>query len=223
MEGNTLPKANRRQSKARDCLPGAGIGPPVGDRRAVPAGINLIDTRAPQPWLERPHSLRPGACACQRASTPFAKAESHELQRSLCRKLLRSPAHSERRISRFTALRIELAAHAAAEERFLSVPVLMHDGGLQVSLYAQHEHHQIDELVEDLQTTDHNGRSWMATAKKLSLKVHHDLREGETKVLPGLRPAVQRNPKSAFDRPISAGPCAHVESVEQGVSVTGWS
>ena len=110
-----------------------------------------------------------------------ALRESHEKQRSLCRKLLRSPPHSERRIALFTELRIELAAHAAAEERFLYAPVLMHDGGLHVSRHAQHEHHEIDELVEDLQVTDHNGRGWMATAKKLSHKVHHHLREEETK------------------------------------------
>ena len=110
-----------------------------------------------------------------------ALRESHEVQRSLCRKLLRSPPHSERRIELFTALRIELAAHAAAEERFLYVPVLMHDAGLHVSRHAQHEHHEIDELVEELQTPDHNGAGWMATAKKLSHEVHHHLREEETK------------------------------------------
>ena len=35
-----------------------------------------------------------------------ALRESHERQRSLCRKLLRSPPHSERRIALFTELRI---------------------------------------------------------------------------------------------------------------------
>lgn len=110
-----------------------------------------------------------------------ALRESHEAQRSLCRKLMRSPPHSERRIEVFTALRIELAAHAAAEERYLYVPVLMHDAGLHVSRHAQHEHHEIDELVEKLQTTDHNGRGWTATVKKLSHEVHHHLREEETK------------------------------------------
>ncbi len=110
-----------------------------------------------------------------------ALRESHEIQRSLCRRLLRSPPRSQRRIELFTALRIELAAHAAAEERFLYVPILMHDAGLHVSRHAQHEHHEIDELVEELQTPDHNGSAWMATAKKLSHEVHHHLREEETR------------------------------------------
>lgn len=110
-----------------------------------------------------------------------ALRESHALQRSLCRKLLRSPPRSERRIALFTQLRIELAAHAAAEERYLYVPMLMHDAGLDPSRHALHEHHEIDELIEDLQVNDHNGAAWMAKARKLSETVHHHLREEEKK------------------------------------------
>lgn len=110
-----------------------------------------------------------------------ALRESHERQRALCRQLLRSRAHSESRIATFTALRIELAAHAAAEERHLYVPILMDDRGLSSARHALHEHHQMDELVEDLQVQDHSGQSWMTTARKLSEKVHHHLREEEKK------------------------------------------
>ncbi|EIT67686.1 MULTISPECIES: hemerythrin domain-containing protein [Hydrocarboniphaga] len=110
-----------------------------------------------------------------------ALRESHERQRALCRQLLRSKPHTADRLSIFTALRIELAAHAAAEERHLYVPILMDDRGLSPARHALHEHHQMDELVEDLQVTDHSGASWMATAKQLSHKVHHHLREEEKK------------------------------------------
>ena len=110
-----------------------------------------------------------------------ALRESHERQRSLCRKLLRSQPRTRRRLELFTALRIELAAHAAAEERFLYAPILMDDNGLDPSRHALHEHHQIDEIVEDMQVIEHAGAKWMARARKLSEKVHHHLREEETK------------------------------------------
>lgn len=110
-----------------------------------------------------------------------ALRESHQRQRSLCRRLLRSPPHSERRIALFTELRIELAAHAAAEERFLYAPILMHDAGLDSSRHALHEHHEIDEIIEDLQVVDKTGAGWMARVRKLSEKVHHHLREEERK------------------------------------------
>ena len=110
-----------------------------------------------------------------------ALRESHELQRSLCRRLLRSAPHTEKRVALFTELRIEQAAHAAAEERFLYAPILMKDAGLDSSRHALHEHHEIDEIVEDMQVVDKSGAGWMAQARKLSETVHHHLREEEKK------------------------------------------
>lgn len=110
-----------------------------------------------------------------------ALRESHATQRSLCRRLLRSKPGDARRAELFRELRIELAAHAAAEERFLYAPILMSDAGLDVSRHALHEHHQLDELVEKLQKGEPGDRGWMATAKALSHKVHHHLREEEKK------------------------------------------
>jgi len=110
-----------------------------------------------------------------------ALRESHETQRSLCRRLLRTTARSGDRQAIFTELRIELAAHAAAEERYLYVPMLMHDNGLDASRHALHEHHEIDELVEQLQEGKPSDRGWMNTARALSHQVHHHLREEEKK------------------------------------------
>ena len=110
-----------------------------------------------------------------------ALRESHAIQRSLCRRLLRAKPGSQDRVHLFKELHTELAAHAAAEERFLYAPVLMHDMGLDSSRHALHEHHEIDELVEDLHKADAEGGQWLAVARKLSEKVHHHLREEEKK------------------------------------------
>lgn len=110
-----------------------------------------------------------------------ALRESHEIQRSLCRKLLRTAPHDQRRRDLFRELRHELAAHEAAEERFLYVPMLMDDMGLSPSRHALHEHHEIDELIEKLREGLPSDRGWMATAKALSTKVFHHLREEEKK------------------------------------------
>ena len=110
-----------------------------------------------------------------------ALREGHELQRSLCRKLLRTKAHDQRRVDLFRELRIELAAHEAAEERYLYVPMLMDDRGLNSSRHALHEHHEIDELIEKLREGRPGDRGWLATARALSKQVHHHLREEETR------------------------------------------
>lgn len=110
-----------------------------------------------------------------------ALRESHDTQRSLCRKLLRSKSGTRDRQALFTTLRIELAAHAASEERYLYVPILMTDMGLASSRHALSEHHQIDEIIEDMQALGANHRGWLTKARKLSEKVHHHLREEEKK------------------------------------------
>ena len=107
-----------------------------------------------------------------------ALRESHAIHRSLMRKLTRSDP-GEYRVELFTALRIELAAHEAAEERFLYVPMLMDDRGLHSSRDALADHHKMDDLVEELQTVSHAGRKWTANLSKLSDELHEHLREEE--------------------------------------------
>jgi hypothetical protein len=110
-----------------------------------------------------------------------ALRESHTEQRTLLRRLLRSKAGTRERLELFTALRVELSAHEAAEERHLYVPMLLDDAGLAASRHALHEHHEIDELVEACQHLDHAGDAWLAKARELSHEVHHHLREEEKK------------------------------------------
>lgn len=107
--------------------------------------------------------------------------ESHDLQRDLCRKLTASRGDMAAREVLFLQLKVELMAHAAAEERFLYVHLLMEDGGLDASRHALHEHHEVDELLDDLSVRNKKQEGWIATAKQLSFKVRHHLKEEETK------------------------------------------
>ena len=107
--------------------------------------------------------------------------ESHDLQRDLCRKLTASRGDMAARQVLFLQLKVELMAHAAAEERHLYVPLLMEDGGLDASRHALHEHHEVDELLDDLSVRNKKQAGWIGTAKKLSFKVRHHLKEEESK------------------------------------------
>jgi hypothetical protein len=107
--------------------------------------------------------------------------ESHDLQRDLCRKLTASRRDMAGRELLFLQLKVELMAHAAAEERHLYVHLLMEDGGLDASRHALHEHHEVDELLDDLSVRDKKQDGWIATAKQLSFKVRHHLKEEESK------------------------------------------
>jgi hypothetical protein len=107
--------------------------------------------------------------------------ESHEIQRSLCSQMTAARATTAKRADTFFQLKVELEAHAAAEERFLYVPLLLTDGGLSASRHALSEHHSIEELCEDLSVADKASSTWLDTAQKLGEKVRHHLKEEERK------------------------------------------
>jgi hypothetical protein len=106
---------------------------------------------------------------------------SHETQRALGARLLQSPPDGPERHRIFLELKRELLAHETAEERCFYVPLFDHDATVDASRHAISEHHEMDEMVEDLEGPDLTGAGWMAGAKKLVEKVEHHLKEEETK------------------------------------------
>lgn len=108
-----------------------------------------------------------------------ALRESHEIQRELSERLLKTSGDSEERREIFELLKNELFAHAVGEDRYLYIPLMMTDSGLNITRHALSEHHDIDELLEQLTETAFSNPGWLAIAKKLSDKVHHHLKEEE--------------------------------------------
>lgn len=108
-----------------------------------------------------------------------ALRESHDEQRKLCAELLASEPNVQLRKQMFKSLKVELEAHAAAEERFLYCPMMMEDAGLSISRHALSEHHEMEELMEELTTNDPTVQGWLTRAKALCDKVNHHLNEEE--------------------------------------------
>jgi hemerythrin superfamily protein len=123
---------------------------------------------------------------------------SHDLQRQLCRSMLR--VKPDERDPVFLKLKIELEAHAAAEERFLYVPLLMTNAGLSSSRHALAEHHRIEELCAELSVPDKSTDAWLDTARRLSRTVHHHLREEERKFFPQAGKLIADSDKTVLGR-----------------------
>lgn len=104
---------------------------------------------------------------------------SHDLQRELAQKLVATQGDSSERHALFAQLKQELAVHSVAEERHFYIPLMQQDAGVDLSRHAIAEHHQMDEMIEDLEATDPSSPSWLAQAKALADKVEHHLREEE--------------------------------------------
>lgn len=108
-----------------------------------------------------------------------ALRESHDIQRQLCTRLVRSKSGTAAKEATFMELKIELEAHAAAEERYLYCPILMDDNGLTPSRHALSEHHEIEEILEDMSVNDKSTAAWQKKAVELSQTVRHHLKEEE--------------------------------------------
>lgn len=106
---------------------------------------------------------------------------SHQEQRKICDELISSEPDVNARKRIFKSLKVELEAHAAAEERFLYCVMMMDDAGLSSSRHALAEHHEIEEMLEELTTNDPTVAGWLTKAKTLCEMVHHHLEEEETK------------------------------------------
>ncbi len=106
----------------------------------------------------------------------------HEKQRTLVDILTKTHGNSEGRQELFDRLKNELQTHADAEERHFYVPLMKHDLTQEKSRHSVAEHHEMDELIEELENTDMSSPGWIATAKKLGERVIHHLDEEEHEV-----------------------------------------
>lgn len=108
-----------------------------------------------------------------------ALRQSHEKQRMLADQLLKTSGDTPDRRHLFDLFKNELFAHAVGEDRYLYIPLMMTDSGLNISRHALAEHHEMDELLEQLTSTEFSNPGWLSIAKKLAETVHHHLQEEE--------------------------------------------
>lgn len=110
-----------------------------------------------------------------------ALRESHDRQRGYADALIKTSGDTPERAEAYKRLKAELQAHETAEERHFYIPLMAFDNGVDLSRHAISEHHEMDEMMETLDETEMSSPAWLATAKKLSEKVHHHLKEEEQK------------------------------------------
>ncbi|RLU06203.1 hemerythrin [Pseudomonas prosekii] len=110
-----------------------------------------------------------------------ALRESHDRQRGYADALIKTSGDTPERAEAYKQLKAELQAHETAEERHFYIPLMAFDNGVDLSRHAISEHHEMDEMMETLDETEMSSPAWLATAKKLSEKVHHHLKEEEQK------------------------------------------
>lgn len=108
--------------------------------------------------------------------------DDHQRQRTLVDLLIKTHGDSDGRRELFEKLKAELQQHAVAEERCFYIPLMQQGLTQEKARHSVAEHHEIDELIEQLESTDRSSSGWLATATRLHERVHHHLDEEEHEV-----------------------------------------
>jgi hemerythrin superfamily protein len=112
---------------------------------------------------------------------------SHQTQRELSARLLADIRDPDERRRVFQELKSELVAHETAEERCFYVPLFEHDATVDAARHAISEHHEMDEMVEELEGMESGTAPWRDRVHKLCDKIEHHLTEEEEKFFPQAR------------------------------------
>ncbi len=108
----------------------------------------------------------------------------HDLHREMLAKIGETSGDTPERRDLFEAFRIEVTAHAAAEEQslyatMLADPELQDDGRHSVA-----EHKEIDDMLGELQDTDMATGAWLTKFKEMRHRYEHHIEEEEEEMFP---------------------------------------
>jgi hemerythrin-like domain-containing protein len=111
----------------------------------------------------------------------------HDLHREMLAKIAETSGDTPERRDLFEAFRIEVTAHAAAEEQslyatMLADPALQEDGRHSVA-----EHKELDDLLGELQQTDMATGAWLTKFKDMRHRYEHHIEEEEEEMFPAAK------------------------------------
>lgn len=110
--------------------------------------------------------------------------QDHDKQRELCEAIKHTRGDSEKRNKLWKELRIELEAHASAEEQAFYSELMKDPDGTDETRHAVEEHQQMTEMIEVLDNLNMDADVWMKKFEKLAHKVIHHVDEEEAEFFP---------------------------------------
>lgn len=108
----------------------------------------------------------------------------HDKHRELLDRLLETHGDSEEREQLFTELTKELKGHAAAEEQALYSTMLRKPPTTGETRHSVAEHHEIEEMLNDLAATDMSSGAWLQKFKAFEDRYRHHIDEEEDEHFP---------------------------------------
>ena len=108
----------------------------------------------------------------------------HDRHRDLLARIADSDPDSKQRGELFEQLRVELQAHAAAEEESLYATMLANPELRDEARHSVAEHKEIDDYLGELVEADPSSDQWVKTFKELRHRYLHHIDEEEEEMFP---------------------------------------
>ncbi len=105
--------------------------------------------------------------------------EDHDKHRRLLAQIAETTGDSEKRNELFLELTKELKAHAAAEEQAVYSTMMRKPPTTDDTRHSVAEHHEIDEMLNDLAATDMASGAWLQKFKDFDHRYRHHIEEEE--------------------------------------------
>lgn len=108
----------------------------------------------------------------------------HDRHRAMLVQLGETSGDSAERRDLFEAFRIEVSAHAAAEEESLYATMLANPALRDEARHSVAEHKEIDDFLGELIEIDMSSSAWLAKFKELRRRYEHHIDEEEEEMFP---------------------------------------
>lgn len=108
--------------------------------------------------------------------------DDHDRHREMLKTIASS--RGDERANAFEAFRVEVSAHAAAEEESLYAAMLADPQLRDEARHSVAEHKELDDLLGELQGTDPDNGNWQSHFDKLRHRYEHHIEEEEDEMFP---------------------------------------
>ena len=110
--------------------------------------------------------------------------EDHNRHRELFAKIAETSGDSEERRTLFEQLRIDVTAHASAEEQSLYAEMMSRPELSDDARHSVAEHKELDDLIGELVEMDMSSPAWLTKFKTLRHDYEHHIDEEEDEMFP---------------------------------------
>ncbi len=146
--------------------------------------------------------------------------QDHDRHREMLEKLADTKGDSGERQDLFKTFRIEVSAHAAAEEESLYAVMLQDPDLREEGQHSVSEHKEIDDFLEELDNTDMSSPGWLATFKKLRHRYEHHIDEEEQDIFPVAKKELAKGKAEQLGKTFEKRKPEEIERAKEGESNT---